>query len=314
MAAAIEGLRRPYSPLPSIKTMPERLECNRNNILINAEWSAGPAESVSLELDRAAVAVASALIVSCGEQALASKVAAEEGIVSHLTSLVLVDEASSTQEALPALRKVALPSADVMYSACYDSIDASEDRFMSASSQMASPPLFERSMRYSRPRAMISPSRGPASPAPLARKASLARLTDSKPRDLKGPGALGKLLAKLTGGDRQSIVSLLNDEIKSLARQIDWGHSPRDLIRGDLSELSGDVAAFITRLSKVEAVAKFAELNGLTSEVLVIGLLARSIASEDRRANRVWKAISDLMTASVPEELAELELQIIASL
>lgn len=314
MAAAIEGLRRPYSPLPSIKKMPERLECTRNNILINAEWSAGPAESASLELDRAAVAVASALIVSCGEQALASKVAAEEGIVSHLTSLVLVDEASSTQEALPALRKVALPSADVMYSACYDSIDASEDRFMSASSQMASPPLFERSMRYPRPRAMISPSRGPASPAPLARKASLARLTDSKARDQKGPGALGKLLSKLTGGDRQSIVSLLNDEIKSLARQIDWGHSPRDLIRGDLSELSGDVAAFITRLSKVEAVAKFAELNGLTSEVLVIGLLARSIASEDRRANRVWKAISDLITASVPEELAELELQIIASL
>jgi hypothetical protein len=314
MAAAIEGLRRPYSPLPSIKKMPERLECSRNNILINAEWSAGPAESVSLELDRAAVAVASALIVSCGEQALASKVAAAEGIVSHLTSLVLVDEASSTQEALPAFRKVALPSADVMYSACYDSIDASEDHFMSASSQMASPPLFERSMRYSRPRAMVSPSRGPASPAPLARKASLARLTDSKPRDQKGPGALGKLMAKLTGGDRQSIVSLLNDEMKSMARQIDWGHSPRDLIHGDLSELSGDVAAFIRRLSEVEAVAKFAELNGLTSEALVIGLLARSIASEDRRANRVWKAISDLMTASVPEELAELELQIIASL
>ena len=74
------------------------------------------------------------------------------------------------------------------------------------------------------------------------------------------------------------------------------------------------MAAFITRLSEVEAVAKFAELNGLTSEVLVIGLLARSIASEDRRANRVWKAISDLITASVPEELADLELQIIASL
>jgi hypothetical protein len=130
----------------------------------------------------------------------------------------------------------------------------------------------------------------------------------------KRPGALGKLWAKLTGSERQSIVSQLNDEMKSLARQIDWGHSPRDLIRGDLSELSSEVAAYIRRLSEVEAVAKFAELNGLTSEVLVIGLLARSIASEDRRANRVWKAISDLMTASVPEELAELELQIIASL
>ena len=66
MAAAIEGLRRPYSPLPSIEMMPERLECIRSNVLISAEWSAELAESVSLELDRAAVAVASALIVNTG--------------------------------------------------------------------------------------------------------------------------------------------------------------------------------------------------------------------------------------------------------
>ena len=139
-------------------------------------------------------------------------------------------------------------------------------------------------------------------------------MTDSKPRDQKEPGPFGKLLAKLTGGDRQSSVSLLNDEMKFLARQADWGRSPRDLICGDLSDLSDEVAAYIRRLSEVEAVVKFAELNGLTPAVLVIGLLARSIAVEDRRANRVWKAISDLMTASVPEDLAELELQNIASL
>lgn len=169
MAAAIEGLRRPYSPLPSIKKMPERLECSRNNILINAEWSAGPAESVSLELDRAAVAVASALVVSCGEQALASTVAAAEGIVSHLTSLVLVDEASSTQEALPALRKVALPRADVMYSACYDSLQSSFDLCESAPLEMASEPAFDSGIRYMRARPMVSARRT----GPLARNDTL---------------------------------------------------------------------------------------------------------------------------------------------
>lgn len=314
MAAAIEGLRRPYSPLPSIKKMPERLECTRNNILINAEWSAGPAESVSLELDRAAVAVTSALIVSCGEQALASKVAAEEGIVSHLTSLVLVDEASSTQEALPALRKVALPRADVMYASSYETLEFAEENCQMMLTDIDVQPLLDRNIRYSQRRALTSPKHMRASPARAPLLSPLSRMDAFKSRSQMQLNLVSRLVSKLMGGDRQSIVSLLNDEIKSLARQIDWGHSPRDLIRGDLSELSGDVAAFITRLSKVEAVAKFAKLNGLTSEVLVIGLLARSIASEDRRANRVWKAISDLITASVPEELAELELQIIASL
>lgn len=277
--------------------MPERLECNRSNILIQAEWSTGPAEMVSLELDRAAVAVASSLIVSCAETTLASQVAAAEGIVSHLTSLVLVDEASGIQEELPALRKVALPTADVTYSACYERTDAIVDHCRSASSEMASSPLFERNMRYSPPRPKFLPTGRPASPTLFERMATLGRLTD-----------------KLTGSERQSSVSQLTDEMKSVARQIDWGQSPRNLIGGDLSGLSGEVAAYISRLAEVEAVAKFAELNGLPSEVLVIGLLARTIASEDRRANRVWKAISDLMRTSVPEELVELELQIIASL
>ncbi len=130
----------------------------------------------------------------------------------------------------------------------------------------------------------------------------------------KRPGTFGKLWSKLTGSERQSIVSQLTDDMKLLAHQIDWGHSPDDLVRGDLSELSLEVRAYIAKLAAIDAVIKFAELNGLSAEVTVLGLLARAIAPEDRRANRVWKAISALMRTSVLEELAELELQIIASL
>lgn len=295
MAAAIEGLRRPYSPLPSIKKMPERLECTRNNVLISAEWSSGPAVSVSLELDRAAVAVASSLISNCGDRSIATKVAVEEGLVTHLTSLVLVDEASPSLDALPALRKVALPSRSYAFPSA-----------ASPSSPRPSIASFSLSATSVGRQANRSSQKSSASPRNIK-----ARRTS---KHWGSFDLIRTIWTKMTKSERQSIGSLLNDEMKSLARQIDWGHSPRDLILGDLSELSGDVAASIRRLAAVEAVAKFAELNGLTSEVLVIGLLARSIASEDCRANRVWKAISDLMTASVPEEVAELELQIIASL
>jgi hypothetical protein len=312
MVAAIEGLRRTYTPLPSIKELPQSLECARNNVQIRAEWSAAPAELVSLELDQAAVAVATSLIVSCATTELASKVAASEGLVTHLTSLVLVDEASKTQEALPALRKIALSEPDEVFAACYQRATSESLEFLDLSMDLG--PVAERSIRYSRPRPMISPSRGPASPAPQARRVALARVSNSMTADDRQPGKFGKIWSKLTGSERRSIVSQLTDDMKLLARQIEWGHSPDDLIRGDLSDLSNDVQAYISKLAGIDAVIQFAELNGVSAEVAVLGLLARSIASEDRRANRVWKAISALMMVSVPEEIAELELKIIAGL
>lgn len=308
ITAAIDGLRRRHSPLPSVKQLPEQLECIRNNTLIRAEWSKTAGDTISHDIARAAVAVASSLISNCGDRSIATNVAVEEGLVTHLTSLVLVDEASPSLDALPALRKVALPSR----SYAFPSAASSSANHTTTHLQAASP---------SRPRPSIASFS--LSATSLGRQANRSsQKSSASPRNIKARRTskhwgsfdlIRTIWTKMTKSERQSIGSLLNDEMKSLARQIDWGHSPRDLILGDLSELSGDVAASIRRLAAVEAVAKFAELNGLTSEVLVIGLLARSIASEDRRANRVWKAISDLMTASVPEELAELELQIIAS-
>ena len=41
---------------------------------------------------------------------MAARVAEEEGLTTHLTSLVLVDEASEAQEGVPAMRKVLLPT------------------------------------------------------------------------------------------------------------------------------------------------------------------------------------------------------------
>jgi hypothetical protein len=297
MAAAIEGLRRPYAPLPSIRELPDRLECSRSNILIQAEWSTRPAETVSPELAQAAVAVASSLIVSCAETTLSSEVAAAAGIVSHLTSLVLVDEASGIQEQLPTLRKVALPDNHIRYSMRPMKADARIVHSMPSPSEMESLSLPGRSMRFSRRRDEYSPTERRASSTPYAPM-----------------GRLGRLAGNLTGSDRQLSAWQLTEEMELVARQIDWGQFPSNLIYGDLSELSGEVAVYIRRLADIEAVAEFAELNGLPSEVVVIGLLARTIASEDRRANRVWKAISDLMQTSAPAELAELERQIIASL
>lgn len=59
---------------------------------------------------RAVAAAAASFLLPTLSEAEAIGLALGEGLVSHLTSLVLVDEAGATQEALPAQRPVALPA------------------------------------------------------------------------------------------------------------------------------------------------------------------------------------------------------------
>lgn len=108
MAAAIVALRRPSTLLPALAQLPDQIVCVRNNVELRASWTHGDAEGDETGLGQAAVAVGASLIVSSVAADVASQYAEAEGIVSHLTSLVLVDEAGATQEALPSMRKVAL--------------------------------------------------------------------------------------------------------------------------------------------------------------------------------------------------------------
>jgi len=108
MAAAIVALRRPSTLLPALAQIPDQIVCVRNNVELRASWTDDDAKGAETELGGAAVAVGASLIVSSVAGDVAAQYAEEVGIVSHLTSLVLVDEAGATQEALPSMRKVAL--------------------------------------------------------------------------------------------------------------------------------------------------------------------------------------------------------------
>src|SRR5262245_19903843 len=60
--------------------------------------------------DRAAAAYAASLLLASLTEKEAATLAEMEGLVTHLTSLVLVDEEGAKQAGLPATRKVALPT------------------------------------------------------------------------------------------------------------------------------------------------------------------------------------------------------------
>ena len=121
LEAAFASLRAPRLTAETISGMPKRIVVARAGMTIAATWR--PAMSAAGEADpfaRAVAALAASLALPALDPETAAAFAVAEGLVTHLTSLVLVDEASAMPAGVPASRKVALPTprSAVMY-ACY---------------------------------------------------------------------------------------------------------------------------------------------------------------------------------------------------
>jgi hypothetical protein len=99
-------------PAPAQGTAPELAETLSGGMRITARWSAAGADAGEVvpadAAGRAVAAYAAWLALPGLEEAAAAALAEAEGIVCHLTSLVLVEEAGEAQQGIPAQRKVPL--------------------------------------------------------------------------------------------------------------------------------------------------------------------------------------------------------------
>jgi hypothetical protein len=110
LAAAIGSLRAPCEQQGQIDASLDHVRVVRGNAVLEAEWRpmTEPARDAVPSRSIGAMAASLALSVLGKEQAAA--LAEAEGLVTHLTSLVLVDEAGEVHEGVPANRKIALPA------------------------------------------------------------------------------------------------------------------------------------------------------------------------------------------------------------
>lgn len=108
IATALDGLRLPATAASGAVAAgrPSRVEACRGGVVLAASWHDAPehAPGGADAVGRYAAALALPLLPA-GE---AGAFAAAHGLCTHLTSLVLVDEAGEAQEGLPAMRKVPL--------------------------------------------------------------------------------------------------------------------------------------------------------------------------------------------------------------
>jgi len=191
------------------------------------------------------------------EQAEAAALTAQEGIVCHLTSLVLVDDAADARNGLPATRKVAMsrPRSAMLYGA----------ELAERSARLESG-LAESSARLYAPSALFGDF---ASPAERAK----SRFND--------------ILAPIRDAARRASVAV---SLERAIKLISWNAAPDALRQGNLSSLSESLAETIRQvaaLPDINAAAKEADLDPV---VFVVGLLARAAGKESRTAARIARA------------------------
>ncbi len=105
--AAIASLRAPARRPARHQEWPARLELQQAGMVIDARWTTEQ-EAPAGEEARVVGAVAASLVLPGLPEDVAASVAAAHGLVTHLTSLVLVDEEGDMQDTLPGRRVVPL--------------------------------------------------------------------------------------------------------------------------------------------------------------------------------------------------------------
>lgn len=307
LGAAIRALRMPHlAPQSHAHETRER----RAGMELIATWGASAASAEKGERStesRAVAALAASLMLPTLDADAAAGLAQAEGLVTHLTSLVLVDDAGVVQEGLPATRKVALPSPATAVVgmaapspashhagvACIDlaivDLDAPRQRRRSAG------PVGK----------VARPSDADRARAEAAVEEARVRLADEQ----RARAGWGRRLAGMFNA-RPPVPKPTTKpfpDLATLAARIAWDAAPQRLQAGDLTGLDGALADPIRRIAAELFVIQEARSAGCEPLVFVIALLARTVARRSRTADRIARAIlGDRATGDIFTEIDRL--------
>ncbi len=159
LAAVVGALRRPCEPLALITGELRQIKTCRGNAALLAKWRPGDGPISRDVLGHAVAALAAGLALPALGPDAAAELAEAEGLVTHLTSLVLVDEAAQIQQGVPAARKIALPSPRTSLKLCAPRLSAAISPALGAvyslGSAQPAPPLRRPAMPDIPPSALI---------------------------------------------------------------------------------------------------------------------------------------------------------------
>jgi hypothetical protein len=264
---ALQTLRTPHLPAAVIDGLPMRVAARIGGMLVEAVWQDMTVLVEDIE-SRAIGAVAAALALPRLDREQAGALAEAEGIVCHLTSLVLIDELGAAQEGLPGQRKIPLMQPAVA------------------------------AMPFGMPRAATCPAPMAASAAPPLQR---SRKSGS------GPGAMAKAAGQLIGVFTEFAGTRLRGGAAGPIGpiRVDWSKDPDGLRRGDPSSLPSDIAAMLAAAAAHPEIRALADGLGVPPLAVAIALLASREADGDRNAARIFRSVLGSIPQGTIERLRQ---------
>ncbi|MDN3564892.1 VIT and VWA domain-containing protein [Paeniroseomonas aquatica] len=302
---AIASLRgaRLHQPGIAAGQAPESAAALTGGMRATARWEpaatpAAPAETgAEAGEGRAIAAYAAWLALPRLGAAEAVALAEAEGVVCHLTSMVLVDAAGEAQQGIPAQRKVPLMSLGPL---------AGPDPLMPMDAACYAGPVVAAMPASARAAAgMALPPDATASPAPRSGRpprmvqsgsAEAGRRDPGFPPPPRGAGAFGRLSSRARSGASRGVpitaTAAAPGNLRGSLDQVDWTGNMEALRQG---RLQGNVPPEV--LVQLEAAAGLAEVKalaallGVTAEAVAVSLLARAEGMSSRGAARFARTV-----------------------
>jgi len=299
--AAVASMRSVASPAVPFEGAPKSVDRVIGGTRIAAEWIEDADDAPGRDAAAARIAAYAAGIALAGmAEKDAASLAEAEGIVSHLTSIVLVDEAGESVEGIPSTRKI--PLADPATSMLRSSGFMAKSMLASGAPAMAS-------------RSANAPSsslrRSFAAPLVASSVASFSAMStsfmDEEP-PMRGNGIDEALerLGRRVGGPGIDMVpdrvrhpmngfrnpgDGLRDYVdaRTLAPLIEWDRDAGALSTGDLSGQAPHVQAVLARIASIDAVRDLATSLGKSALLVAIALTAK--AGQSRAAGRIARSV-----------------------
>ena len=354
LEAAFQAMRLPFGSNKPIRGQPQSAQAILGGVVVNACWGQkledtthvvgvvmptmiqGPCDNtvpsitkkeivsqgaeiqstLDETLSRSVAAVAAALAVAYMDEENAVALAEAEGIVCHLTSLVLVDEQGQAQEGIPAHRKIATTTprtSQISASGCGQSFDITCNSLRSLKVSTNAGSIFLGVESGAKPVWLVDKTYQSSAKSVLGNQYDdvvchmptiLPGTQLSEVHSIKDIGdklafvhknklaQLGKQLSEVHSikdmGNKLEFVH--KTRLAQLGKLVDWSSSPQALSRGDLTGVDLELQGFLVEASKAAEVIELACALGLPALAVALALLARYQGRGNRSASRIAHA------------------------
>jgi hypothetical protein len=279
-------------------TLPKKVTVNRAGVEVAISWLENSTDAGGDAIGRYAASLALPFL----PLVVAKGFAESHSLCSHMTSLVLVDEAGDVMDMLPEMRKVPLMESRVRKSLSYSSSSSIDSE--------SSLPLMDRSMELEA-RSMNYPSmkhRSMKWENPSKQYLSMKRespITEPAPRNQRNKFGISSFIKRLVGisseehtgsqptgeeslrrVEESKYKKIVTKTYYDLAVTIDWDKCSNNFLINETTDLSRPEQKIVQSLAESLFVIELAVELNVARTVIALALLAKLVEDNDRSARR----------------------------